>query len=192
MWLTGNFVQRLGSRGIFFASCTSLANPLLIGISADTGLVWVQYVGAVIGSIGFSTALHFRASLMQWYSLDNRASRGASLIGLLTGMMILVITMLLALLLSSLGLAKAMYAITAIMMIVEVYPLWLAMRGELGGPSILGGAEKQKALATASTEYRTSLQFWQLCLHTAAVPFVGFGMKALTTTISRLHTASPF
>merc|ERR1712176_749010 len=76
-----------------------------------------------------------------------------------------------------------MYSITAIMAGFEAYPIWLAVKGKLGGPAILGGVAQKSHVEPASREYLTSLKFWQLFFHTAAVPFTGFGMKALSTTI---------
>eukprot|EP00931_Biecheleriopsis_adriatica_P012372 TRINITY_DN113502_c0_g1_i1.p1 TRINITY_DN113502_c0_g1~~TRINITY_DN113502_c0_g1_i1.p1 ORF type:complete len:457 (+),score=65.89 TRINITY_DN113502_c0_g1_i1:79-1449(+) len=180
--LAGNFVGRLSPRGIFLAWVTSLANPLLIGLSTSPGFEWAQYLGAVIGSVGFSAALQFRAVVMQWWSLDDRAVQGAVVIGFSTGLHIVACTLFLAWSLSSLGLANTMYVMTGVMALHGVYPLWLAAKGELGGTALLGNPQAA-GKATPSIQLRTSRKFWHLFFHMAAFPFVGFGMKALTTSI---------
>jgi MFS family permease len=98
-----------------------------------------------------------------------------------------------------------MYRIAGVFAVLEVYPFLLAMRGELGGPGILalpseskadGAAKdslaKAKEPEKAATKLRTSMTFWQIWFHRAASPFVGFGMKSLTTSIFQIAYDTSF
>jgi hypothetical protein len=135
--LAGNFVQRLSARGIVLMSLACLVNPALIAVSTYPGFETLQYLGAVVGAASFATALQFRPAVMQWWALDGRAAHGAAFIGFGLGLQFVAFTLIMAWLLPSLGLANAMYCVAGIFAALETYPIWLAIRGELGSPGIL-------------------------------------------------------
>jgi hypothetical protein len=190
--LAGNFVQRLSARGIVLMSLACLVNPALIAVSTYPGFETLQYLGAVVGAASFATALQFRPAVMQWWALDGRAAHGAAFIGFGLGLQYIAFALIMAWLLPSLGLANAMYCVAGIFAALETYPIWLAIRGELGSPGILptrtSDIESAETVKGGGTEpfaakLWSSKVFWQMWFHRAASTFVGFGMKALTTTI---------
>lgn len=193
----GNFLPRLSPRRIWMASITSLASPVLIGVSTHPGCAWLQYLGAVVASPGFAVGLQFRALNLQWWSLDDRAAIGSALHNGLTGLQMVAFCLVSAHLFSSIGFEYGMYAITVIMLACLLFPLLLAIRGELGGPALMSTLEPPQGclstmpkssasnvpMAACSANHCIARNFWHLFFHLACFPFVGFGMKALTTTI---------
>lgn len=196
----GSFAQGLSPRGIFIASLFSFASPASIGISTFPGCVAVQYIGAVLTGVSFALALQYRSIVMQWWSLDDRAIHGAVIVSLLVGLQIVACTLTLAWLLSSLGLARTMFVFVGILAALEVFPLWLAVRGELGSPDMIlatgsklaGASTKDASAAPAATRLWTSKAFWHLQFHAAAAPFSGFGMKALSASIFQVSYGTSF
>lgn len=199
--LVGNLIPRLSPCAIFLASLTSLASPASIAISTYPGMVPIQYLGAVIGGLGFAIALQYQPAVMQWWSLDERKIDGAVIVGMLLGSQFMACNLILSSLLSSLGLAGAMYGLMGIMAASGIFPMWLAIRGELGcperilataGSTVTGATTKGVSAAHAATKLWATREFWHLCFHTAAYPFTGFGMKALTTSIFHVSYGTSF
>lgn len=173
------------------------AFPLSIGITAAGGGFWVQYAGAAIGGFGLVAAQFIEKIVaIQWWALTGDAAKGATLMGGSVGLWSLAFTLLSAVLCDEFGLEVAMCWLACIIFLSTLYPLWLALRGELQAPepedmckssiasaSRDGGKEAPEAEAFSLSGALCSMSFWQLLFHFFATFFFGFGTKALLSPI---------
>lgn len=100
------------------------------------------------------------------------------------------------------GLAFAGYLTALFIAASSLFPLWLAVNGELGSPP----QENVSAAAVANRPHTTgvggpptrckdlvrSSTFWQFFLHQSVVPFAGFGMKLLLTSVFQAAYGTSF
>lgn len=176
-------------RALGFLAVLATALPLSIGLTAGTGALWVQYVGAAVGGAGLVAAQFIEKIVaIQWWALTGEASKGAAQMGGSVGLWSLAFTLLSAWLCHGIGLELGMYVLACIIFVATLYPLWLALAGELQAPALPAALTKEAQQASDGEGFSMgnvlgSLSFWQLFFHFTAFFYFGFGMKALLTPI---------
>lgn len=193
MPLAGSVMKRLAYKGIPIW-CTSLLaalSPISIGLSANTGQAWLQYVGAALAAPAFALGLEFeKVVVVQWWALDGKQCQGLAMQGGMVGLQVTLFSYLMGWACNNWGLAPAAYALGVIIIFFSLWPLWIAFRGELGPPptDLAVRANKGKTssaprLQSTRKELAGTLSFWQVAFHLMSFPFAGFGMKLLLTAV---------
>eukprot|EP00931_Biecheleriopsis_adriatica_P105734 TRINITY_DN8026_c0_g1_i1.p1 TRINITY_DN8026_c0_g1~~TRINITY_DN8026_c0_g1_i1.p1 ORF type:complete len:400 (+),score=66.90 TRINITY_DN8026_c0_g1_i1:316-1515(+) len=206
--LSGGIIKKLSPLQVWMAVATSTLSPLSIGIASTTGLFWLQYFGAAMAAFGFATALESdKVVALQWWAVDGSQAFGAAFQGGANGVSMLLFSLFLGVAGNAWGLALAAYAEAGLLVMMFLFPLWLALRGELGPPSpdlvaamadvqqnqareVPEGTKKTSKL-TLSSMLR-SVDFWQVAAHNFLYPFGGFGMKLLLTSTFQATYAESF
>jgi MFS family permease len=180
----------IGPRVLTIVGMAVLASPLSIATSAESGVVWIQYVGAAIGGIGMTCCLQVsKVAVLLWWSPTGEAAFGASIMGGSIGVGAVAFTLVNAELCLHFQLAGAMYVITGIFAAIWLLPLWLVFTGALQAPpstppfSVAGSNHGSGKSSMSLGSLICSLSFWQFCLHASMLTFTGFGMKALLSPI---------
>ncbi|CAE7227072.1 unnamed protein product [Symbiodinium natans] len=207
--LTGGMSKKLKPLQIWLLVAVGMASPLSIGLSSLEGMFWLQYVGAALASVGVACSLEYtQVVVLQWWAIDGRQNLGLAFQGALMASLMVVISLLLGISGSSWGLAGAAYSEVCFLAVMNLYPLLLACRGELGPPAAdltttHGIQRASESLPAGSPASRATLGtlirsagFWHIAMHQFLVPFSGFGIKLLLTSIfeaaygtSFLHSA---
>jgi hypothetical protein len=196
----GSLVKRLSLKGMWLTSFMGVLGPLSIGISASTGVVWIQYLGAVLAAPAFVLGLEYeKVVVIQWWALDRKQRIGTSIQGGMVGAQTVLFSLVMGWSCYRFGLAPTAYFMAALFAMFSLYPLRLALSGELGPPSAelvhtaAGIRQPQGAMAGLTRcQLFCSLTFWQMFLHNFIVPFTGFGMKLLLTSVFQVAYDTPF
>lgn len=193
MPLAGSVMKRLAYKGIpiWCTSLLAVLNPISIGLSANTGQAWIQYVGAALAAPAFALGLEFeKVVVVQWWALDGKQCQGLAIQGGMVGLQVTLFSYIMGWACNNWGLAPAAYASGVIIFLFSLWPLWIALRGELGPPPADLAARARKdntscAPRRQSTrkELAGTLSFWQVSFHLMSFMFAGFGMKLLLTAV---------
>eukprot|EP00931_Biecheleriopsis_adriatica_P011744 TRINITY_DN11281_c0_g1_i2.p1 TRINITY_DN11281_c0_g1~~TRINITY_DN11281_c0_g1_i2.p1 ORF type:complete len:460 (+),score=60.84 TRINITY_DN11281_c0_g1_i2:61-1440(+) len=186
MPLMGSLIKLVNYQGIsiWLVFLMSTFLPLSIGVAASTKQSWVLYVGAVIASPGHAISVESgKVMVAQWWALDSKQRLGLAFFGLMVGLSVLLLSCVFGPTLQYWGLAWAAYAQALLFVIVSLWPLYLALRGELGPPPGDLMAKGSTATPQRPSNLFRSLSFYQICFYCVSTPWVGMGMKMLMTSI---------
>jgi len=189
----GSVLKLLKYKGmlIWLTSLAGALLPLSIGIATSTGQLWIAYLGAVLASPAFFVGLESsKVMVVQWWALDGKQRQGVALSGLMIGIMFLLMTLALGYTCQYWGVAWTGYAMAILFATLSLWPLYLALRGELGPPQPVGAKVN---MPSAKKEYFLwSFSFCQICFHNLATILPSFGMKMLLTSIFQSSYDVPF
>jgi len=212
MPLSGGIVKKLTPLQIWMAVTSGILSPLSIGIAAGTNLLWLQYFGAAMGAFGFAAALECdKVVALQWWSVDGSQAFGSAFQGGASGVLMLVFSLLLGSVGNAWGLAGAACAEVLFLILMGLFPLWLALQGELGPPppelvATIANLPPREVQAPSQESKKTptkvtfsspcslirSAEFWQVAAFNCLVPFCGFGMKLLLTSVFQTTYGTTF
>jgi len=162
-----------------YLALLAIAYPLFMAVATSLGVLWPAYLGMGVGSLGLGAVMQIeKVVAIQWWAASGQAKLGKATMGFALGAWTIVCTLASALLIHVLSLSSAMWLLSAFLVIISLYPLWLTCKGDFRAPIAI-----QKDSESEARPMLTSLSFFQLAFHLLILAFVGGGMKALLSPI---------
>jgi len=196
MPVVGSVMKLLKYKGIliWLTSLSGTLFPLSIGIAISTKRIWIAYIGAVLASPAYMITLEAgKVMVVQWWALDGKQCSGVALFGVTAGSMFLLMTLFLGYACQYWGVAWTAYAVAMVFVIASLWPLYLALRGELGPPPPLSPVGVKAGMPEVKArEWLCSFSLCQICFHNLATFLPCFGMKILLTSIYQTSYAVSF
>ncbi|CAE7714050.1 unnamed protein product [Symbiodinium pilosum] len=194
---TGGMAKRLEPWQTWLVVTLGMVSPLSIALSSLQGLFWLQYAGAAVASIGVAMSLEYtQVVVLQWWALDGRQNVGVAFQGMMMASSMVVISVILGITGNAWGLAGAAYSEVCLLAIIYLFPLLLVARGELGPPPasllVAPTSHLRQSPAPSVASLVRSASFWHVVLHQFLVPFTGFGMKLLLTSVFQTTYGTSF